>query len=94
MNVVPITKPQPFNDVTATLRRIADEIDASEHGDWPVTTCVVVIGHSDSETPRGDDEVAHRYYWQSYGIGPRHDSFTCKGLLMTAMHQWGSDFGG
>jgi hypothetical protein len=92
VSVVQLHQPKPFNDVVATLRRIADEIEAGEHGDWPVTTCVVVIGHSDSEVPRGEDEVASRYYWQSYGIGPRHDNFTCRGLLMTALHKWGHDY--
>jgi hypothetical protein len=80
-----------MNDVVETLRRIADEIDACEHGDWPVTTCVVVIGHSDSEVPRGEEEVIHSYYWQSYGFGPRHDNFTCRGLLGTALQKWGHD---
>jgi hypothetical protein len=91
LNVVQLHQPKPLSDVVATLRRIADEIEAGEHGDWPVTTCVVVIGHSDSEVPVGDDTVNHRYFWQSYGIGPRHDVFTCKGLLAQALHKWGHD---
>lgn len=91
MSVIQLHKPAPCADVVATLRRIADDIEAGEHGDWPVTTAIVLIGHSDSEVNDGENRI-QRSYWNTYGAGPRADiAFTVRGLLTTALSQWSHD---
>lgn len=90
MSVVQLHKPHAVNDVTATLRRIADQIEAGEHGDWPVTTCVVLLGHTDGEVPQGE-ALVQQTYWSTYGAGPRTDIFTVRGLLASAINRWGHD---
>lgn len=87
MKVVQLHKPPPCADVVATLRRIADDIEAGRHGDWPVSTAVVVIGHSDAEYNDGETRM-QRSYWDTYGAGPRADSFTVRGLLATVISRW------
>ena len=89
MTVLQLHKPAPCEEVVATLRRIADDIEAGEHGDWPVTTAVVVIGHTDAETNDGENRM-QRAHWATYGAGPRADSFTVRGLLLTAVNDWAS----
>lgn len=81
--VVTLHKPAPANDVPATLRRIADELEAGTL-DWPVTTAVVVFGHTGPERPSGD-ERRQRNHWTTYGFGPRADSFTIRGLLSSVI---------
>ena len=82
MNVVtPIRPPVPADEVAATLRRIADGIDAGEHG--VVTTCVVVTGHTTSR-PAGDGQVEHSSDFTTFVCGPRADIYTTRGLLLTA----------
>lgn len=90
MTVVQLHKSAPCEDVVATLRRIADDIENGEHGDWPVSTAVVVIGHSDSEVNDGENRI-QRSYWRTFGAGPRADSFTVRGLLMTVISRWSHD---
>lgn len=70
-----------YHDVTKTLRLIADQIDAGEY-DFPVTTAVVIIGYSTSKFD-GED-VREQSRWETFGIGPRSDPFTVRGLMMTA----------
>lgn len=89
--VVQLHKERPCNDVAATLRRVADRIEAGEHGDWPVTTCVIVIGHTDAEVPGDDGIIMQQNYWDTYGAGPRCDAFTVRGLLQTVLGRWGWD---
>lgn len=86
-SVIQLHETPPCADAAATLRRIADDIEAGEHGDWPVTTAVLVIGHTDAEVPEGDVRV-QRSYWHTYGAGPRCDVYTVRGLLMTAITRW------
>lgn len=90
MSVIQLHKEAPTNDVAATLRRIADEIEKGEHGDWPVTTAILAIGHSDSEVSDGEGRW-QRHYWRTYGAGPRCDFFTVRGLMMTVINRWGDD---
>jgi hypothetical protein len=90
MSVVQLHQPAPCNDVVETLRRIADDIESRRHGDWPVTTAIVVIGHTDSEVNDGDNRIQQNY-WQTYGAGPRCDAFTTRGLLATVLSRWGHD---
>ena len=88
--VLQLHKPAPCEDVVSTLRRIADDIEAGDHGDWPVSTAVVVLGHSDAEFNNGTDRI-QQSYWTTYGAGPRADSFTVRGLLSTVISRWSHD---
>ena len=92
MTVVALHKPKPCDDVVSGLRGLADRIERGEI-DWPVTTAVVVLGHTDAERPAGEDGVSlQQNHWDTYGYGPRTDSFTVRGLLATVIHNdWGSD---
>jgi hypothetical protein len=87
VSVLQLHKPFACADVVQTLRRVADDIEAGKHGDWPVTTAIVVIGHSDAEFNDGK-ERAQRSYWDTYAAGPRADSFTVRGLLATVISRW------
>ncbi|QPQ55590.1 hypothetical protein IC614_03030 [Allosphingosinicella flava] len=87
MSVVQLHQPKPREEVVSTLRRIADEL---ENGalEWPVTTAVLICGHSDAEIPMGDGTFAEQNYWTTYAMGPRSSSFTVRGLVASAMRQW------
>lgn len=85
MTVVALHKEKPCSDVTATLRRIADEIEAGDIP-WPVTTAIVVLAHRD-EKPTGESSFLEHEQWQTYGFGPRCDTFTCRGVLATVIHR-------
>lgn len=76
-NVVKLHQEKPCNDVAATLRRIADEIEAQT--EWPVTTCVVLTGHTNSEVPGPDGTMMQENFWHTYGAGPRCDTYTAAG---------------
>lgn len=89
-NILQLHKPKPCADVSATLRRIADQVDAGEHGDWPVTTCVVLLGHTDAEVPTENGDLTQASYWTTFGAGPRCDSFTVRGLMATCLRKWDS----
>lgn len=82
--VTPIRKPFAPDDVPATLRRIADEIAAGDHG--LVTTCLVVTGHTE-ERPADDGGKLQRDAFELFGCGPRCDIFTVRGLLLTVATQ-------
>lgn len=88
-NVLRLHKSAPADDVVSTLRRVADEIEAGEI-EWPVTTAVLVLGHTDAEVPDGDDRV-QQIYWQTYGMGSRTDVFTVRGVLATVLNSWSDD---
>lgn len=90
-NILQLHQPKPCNDVASSLRRLADQIEAGEHGDWPVTTCIVVLGHTDAEYPASDGMLVQSNHWGTYGFGPRTDIFTTRGLLATAIRNWGDD---
>lgn len=88
MSVVSLHQAKPFENVVESLRLLANRIEQGEV-DWPVTTCVVIIGHTDSEIP--DKETRMHYqqsYWETYGYGPRSDTFTVRGLLASALKNW------
>jgi hypothetical protein len=63
VSIVQLRQERPVDNVAESLRRLADEIE-SEHGDYPVTTCVVLLGHTDSEYPAGDGAYAS---WDTRG---------------------------
>lgn len=83
-NVVAIQKPFAPDDIPQTLRRIADEIEAGEHGLW--TTCLVVLGHTEASIADSGDKLQRDDY-ELFGCGPRCDIFTTRGLLLTAATQ-------
>lgn len=90
MNVVPLRPAKPCDDIAGSLRRLADDIEADS--DHPITTCVVVMGHTDAET--NPDENGSCYastYWRVHGYGPRTDTFTVRGLLASATREWDSE---
>ena len=88
MTVEAIKKPFAPDEIPVTLRRIADEIEAGEFG--LKTTCIVVLGHTD-ERPMADGNKEHGSYHQVFGIGPRADPLTVRGLLMMAAIKLGDD---
>lgn len=90
MNVIALHQAKPADDVSATLRRIADEVEAGEI-EWPVTTAVVILGHTDAEVPQADGSLAERSYWATYAAGPRTGTFTVRGLVASAMRGWNYD---
>lgn len=86
-NVVALLSGAPADDVCMTLRRIADEIERGEV-EFPVTTAVLVLGHTDAERAVDDGLLMQRNYWRTFGMGPRTDSFTVRGLLATVLNRW------
>jgi hypothetical protein len=89
VSIVALHKPKPCEDVVATLRRIADDIENDEVG-WPVTTAVLVLGHTEAEVSVGGDLVQENH-WETFGAGPRCDAYTVRGLLLTAATRWAND---
>lgn len=80
-NITPIRKPFAPDDIPQTLRRIADDIEKGEFG--LMTTCVVVLGHTE-QRQEPDGSMLQRADYELFGCGPRCDTFTVRGLLMTA----------
>ena len=91
MTVLQLHKPKPCGDVVDGLRKLADQIETGDP-DWPVTTCVVCLGHTGSET--NPDERGFTYQavrWRTHGYGPRTDNFTVRGLLATIGNRWDNE---
>lgn len=86
-SVVQLHQKRPCDDVSATLRRIADQIEAGDI-DWPVTTAVLILGHTDAETRVDDGALAEQSYWTTFAMGPRCGTFTVRGLVSSAIRQW------
>lgn len=92
-NVVALRQARPCSNIPATLRRIADEIEADELG-WPVTTAVLILGHTDAETSTAPDgSYGEQNYWTTFAAGPRTSTFTVRGLVASAMRNWNHDDG-
>ena len=89
-NIISLHSPKPADDISETLRRIADDLDLGKY-EFPVTTAVLLLGHTDSEVPVGDGIMSQQTYWKTYGLGPRCDTFTVRGLIATCMTQWEND---
>jgi hypothetical protein len=79
-NITPIKKPFAPDDIPAGLRKLADQIEAGEYG--LRTTCLVVLGHT-GERLDGDGDKVHGSDYEMFGYGPRCDTFTTRGLLLT-----------
>jgi hypothetical protein len=84
VNVVPVTKPAATaDDVVAGLRRIADQVEA---GDFDlVTSCAVVLGHTEEKPGDKPGFTVVGEQVDVFGLGPRHDPFTVRGLLMSGV---------
>lgn len=90
-NILRLHQSRPAaDDVVKALRNIADDIEAGNL-EFPATTAVLVIGHTDPEVPCGDGARGQDLYWATFGMGPRNDTFTVRGLLMTALNRWGHE---
>lgn len=73
------------DDVIKGLRNLADSIEAGDV-DFPPTTVVVLLGHSELGSPGRPGAT----YWRTYGLGPRHDGLTVRGIMASAMTRWES----
>lgn len=80
-NIVPIAKPFQPDDIAPTLRRIADDVEKGEYG--LMTTCLIVMGHTDHKDEPGGGPRMQRERYELFGCGPRCDAFTTRGLLLT-----------
>lgn len=90
MTILQLHKPKPCDNVVDGLRRLVDEIEAGEF-DWPVTTCIVALGHTGAESAPDSDGLCYQEAnWQTRGYGPRTDRFTSIGLLSTIITDWNS----
>lgn len=83
MSVVQLHQAFPAQDIPATLRRLADEIEAGEFG--LMTTAALCLGHTE-ERPDGDTRLQRERY-ELFELGPRADIFTVRGLLLTCATQ-------
>lgn len=79
--VVQLHKPFAPDDIVDGLRKLADRIEAGEYG--LRTTCLVVLGHTEDK-PAADGVKVHASDFEMFGYGPRCDTFTTRGLLLTA----------
>ena len=84
MSVTPIAKPFAPDEIPATLRRIADDLEAGKFG--LMTTCVVALGHT-SDRPMDNGDRLQQERHELFGCGPRCDAFTVRGLLLTVATQ-------
>jgi len=90
--IVSLRQDRPADNVTASLRRLADEIENGKHGEWPVTTCIVLLGHTDSPSNPDDEGWAYtKSHYDTRGFGPRNDPFTIRGLMATCLRGWSSE---
>jgi hypothetical protein len=80
--IAQIRAPIPADDVVSGLRGLDDRIESGEV-EYPVSTCLVLIGHTSDRNH--DGEVWHRSDHDMFGYGPRCDTFTVRGLLATAL---------
>lgn len=83
-NIVPIQKPFAPDDIVGGLRKLADQIEAGDYG--LRTTCLVVLGHTGDSIDGNGDKV-HGSDYEMFGYGPRCDTFTTRGLLLTVATQ-------
>ena len=83
-NITPIKKPFAPDDIVGGLRKLADQIEAGDYG--LRTTCLVVLGHTGESMDCSGDRV-HGSDYEMFGYGPRCDTFTTRGLLLTVATQ-------
>lgn len=83
--IVKLLQPGTDLEVVQALREIARQIEAGEI-DFPVSSCVVVIGHTERHNDPGGDDFLDQHYCEIYSSGPRCDTFTSLGLIEAAKH--------
>jgi len=89
--VVQLHKSKPAMDIPETLRRIADEIERGEKMEV-VTAAVLLLGHTFSLPSKADPNIeSFHAEHELYGIGPRVDLFTIRGLLSHALIRMGAE---
>lgn len=87
MSVVELRKEPEWRDIPATLRRIADEIEAGEH-----ECSIAVLVLADERTiKQRDGGMVHEHGWRTYGMGNAESQFVAKGVLATALNRFDSD---
>lgn len=74
----------PADDIAATLRQLADDIEAGERG--VVTTAIVCLGHTLADF-KEDGMVVSGYDADTFAFGPRADVFTVRGLMVTCLKE-------
>lgn len=91
MTVLQLHKPKPCDSVVDGLRKLADQIEAGDP-DWPVTTCVVALGHTGTESNPDENGFCWQgVHWRTHGYGPRTDNFTVRGLMATIIARWDNE---
>lgn len=89
--VTPIRKPIAATNVSASLRKLADDIDAGLPDFQVITTCVVLLGHTYSESnPDKNGNMEQRVDFSTRGFGSRCDTFTVRGLMASCLSRWGA----
>jgi hypothetical protein len=81
VTVLQLHKPKPCDDIVDGLRKLADRIEAGEHG--LISTAIVCLGHTFDSEPDSEGFVSHCSDNELFGYGPRCDTFTVRGLLLT-----------
>lgn len=81
--VVLLRKEKEADRIASALRRIADDLENGKFG--LMTTGVVVLGHTGEQECPGKDYTMPFERYTLFGLGPRHDSFTIRGLMMAAV---------
>lgn len=70
------------DNISDTLRRIADDLDLNDYG--VITTAVLCLGHTGPRIIE-DGEIKHEEVIHTFGLGPRADAFTVRGLLAACL---------
>ncbi len=70
------------DDIPTALRDIAQRVENGEYD--LVTTAALVLGHT-TEQPGKPGYTISSEHVEVFGIGPRHDVFTVRGLLMSGL---------
>lgn len=85
MKVVALRPQNSCDDIVTGLRNIANDIEAGKFG--LMTTCVVCLGHTEDRPADGGTVQSDMN--EVFGLGPRSDTFTIRGLLLTcATQRW------
>jgi len=88
MTPVPLRPVLGAENVSATLRRIADQIEQGEYG--PIATAALCLGNTRS-VPNNEGGERLSADHELFGLGPRCDIFSIRGLLLTAAMKLGDD---
>lgn len=81
--VEPIRPSRPADCIVTGLRNIIELIESGELG--LLTSAVVVVGHTGEDPGPDANTSVLTEQVQVFGLGPRHDAFTVRGLMMTGL---------